>query len=120
MCIIAVDFDGTLCAKKYPEIGRANTELISWLILCKSDGYKLILNTCRSGELLAEAVAWCEKQGLQFDAVNENLPDMITKFGGDCRKICADIYIDDLAFRPEEITERLKRGGQDDFRQNNS
>lgn len=30
--IIAVDFDGTLCENKWPEIGEPNTELISYLI----------------------------------------------------------------------------------------
>ena len=41
----------------------------------------------------------CAEQGLIFDAVNENLPDMIEKFGGDSRKIFADVYIDDKALR---------------------
>lgn len=110
MCIIAVDFDGTLCKKKYPEIGGANTVLINWLIARKREGFRLILNTCRSGKLLAEAVLWCKQYGLEFEAINENLPDMIERFGGDCRKICADIYIDDLACRPEEITTKIERG----------
>ena len=30
--IIAVDFDGTLCENKWPEIGEPNTELISYLL----------------------------------------------------------------------------------------
>lgn len=29
--IIAVDFDGTLCVNKYPEIGDPNKELIAYL-----------------------------------------------------------------------------------------
>lgn len=29
--IIAVDFDGTLCENKWPEIGAANEELIEYL-----------------------------------------------------------------------------------------
>lgn len=31
--IIAVDFDGTLCENKWPEIGEPNTELIGYLIM---------------------------------------------------------------------------------------
>lgn len=95
--IIAVDFDGTLCENKWPEIGKANTYLIDYLLSAKRHNNKLILWTCRSGERLDEAVAWCAERGLIFDAVNENLPEAIEKFGSDSRKVFADMYIDDKA-----------------------
>ena len=41
--------------------------------------------------------------GLEFDAVNENLPEINELFGGDCRKIYADVYLDDKSARPEEV-----------------
>jgi hypothetical protein len=47
--------------------------------------------------LLNDAVHWCEKTGLIFDAINENLPEIIEAFGSDTRKIFATEYIDDLA-----------------------
>ena len=53
--------------------------------------------TCRSGIQLTQAVFFCKSYGLEFDAVNENLPDIIEKYGNDSRKISADIYIDDKA-----------------------
>lgn len=96
--IIAVDFDGTLCENKWPEIGEPNIRLIECL---KEDqreyGTKLILWTCRAGEKLEEAVNWCADHGLVFDAVNENLPEVVEWMGGDTRKIFADRYIDDRA-----------------------
>lgn len=95
--IIAVDFDGTLCEDKYPEIGEANRNLIEYLIPARHYGCKLILWTSRSGDRLKEAVEWCKQQGLIFDAINENLPESIERFGGDSRKIFADQYIDDRA-----------------------
>ena len=95
--IIAVDFDGTLCVNRYPEIGFANYELIHYLKEQQEYGAKLILWTCRSGKLLADAVLWCREMGLMFDAVNENLPEIIEAFGADTRKIFANEYIDDLA-----------------------
>lgn len=112
--IIAVDFDGTLCSNAWPYIGSANHYLMSILIrLRQNKGYKLILWTCRTGQQLEEAVAWCKERGLEFDAVNENLPEMIEAFGGDTRKIVADYYLDDksvcalqlgtLAFEKEEV-----------------
>lgn len=93
--IVAVDFDGTLCEDNYPKIGEANEELIEYLKAWKKWGGKLILWTCRNGGKLLDAVEWCEKRGLIFDAVNENLPEIIDQVGGDTRKIFADEYIDD-------------------------
>ena len=37
---------------------------------------------------------------MECDAVNENLPERIEFFGGDCRKVGADVYIDDRAWNP--------------------
>ena len=101
--IIAVDFDGTLCENKYPNIGEPNEELINYLKRRRAEGDKIILWTCRSTDLLREAVLWCYSYGLVFDAVNENLPEIIESFGSDTRKIFADIYIDDKSMNCYKI-----------------
>lgn len=96
--VIAVDFDGTLCRDAWPGIGAANHRLIKKLKARHQEpGVKLILWTCREDEPLREAIRWCAAHGLAFDAVNENLPDRIAQYGGDCRKVNADLYIDDKA-----------------------
>ena len=41
-------------------------------------------------------MSFCRDRGLNFDAVNDNLPE-IKQSCGDRRKIIADIYIDDRA-----------------------
>ena len=41
--IIGVDFDGTLCEHKYPEIGNPYLILINTLKQLRNDGHKLIL-----------------------------------------------------------------------------
>lgn len=64
----------------------------------KTVGAKIILWTCRTGKMLDNAVAWCSEQGLEFDAVNQNLPAVIEAFGDDTRKIFANMYIDDRNF----------------------
>lgn len=96
--IIAVDFDGTICENKYPAIGEPRRSTISYLKEKQKKGAKLILWTCRVDELLDSAVKWCRNQGLIFDAVNENLPEVVAAFGGDTRKIFANEYIDDRNF----------------------
>jgi len=90
--IIAVDFDGTLCVNEWPKIGRANMSTVDKLIDLRAAGHKVILWTCREGELLEQAVQWCILRGLEFDAVNENI---IKTEGKDTRKVWADVYIDD-------------------------
>lgn len=95
--VYAVDFDGTLCESIWPGIGSPNLYLINHLIKRRKQGHKVILWSCREGERLQEAVEWCRRFGLDFDAVNENIPEMIEWQGGDSRKIAADVYIDDKA-----------------------
>lgn len=69
--IIAVDFDGTLCSECYPAIGMPNLPLFALLKGARRQGKKVILWTCRCGDLLEEAVAWCRMFGLEFDAVKK-------------------------------------------------
>lgn len=97
MSIIAVDFDGTLCKDKYPKVGEPNMPLLRWLIARRAMGDRVILWTCRCGAMLEKAIVWCGAFGLEFDAVNANLPENVVKYGNDCRKVFADIYLDDKA-----------------------
>lgn len=94
---IAIDFDGTLCINKFPEIGMPKWDTFIDAFVEQSKGHKLILWTCRTGEMLDNAVKWCKERGLVFDAINENLPERIEYLGSDCRKIGADEYWDDRA-----------------------
>ena len=66
--------------------------------------------TCRCGNQLEEAVEWCRKWELEFDAVNENLPEIIERYGSDGRKIYADVYIDDKSCFPWEVKKDEKVG----------
>lgn len=102
---IAVDFDGTLCSVNWPGIGEPDLRLIEWLKKQQKGGCKLILWTCRCGKLLDEAVEWCKNYGLEFDAVNDNLEEMIELYGNNCRKVFADMYLDDHNADAEELME---------------
>ena len=99
--IYAVDFDGTLCENEWPGIGKPNYTLIQILKALRENGNKIILWTCRTTDRLNEAVAWCKEQGLEFDAVNENLPEIIGQFGTESRKVFADVYVDDKVISPD-------------------
>lgn len=101
--IIAVDFDGTLSLGPWPGVGPANEELFAFLKSRQDKGVKLILWTCREGESLDAAVSFCKEQGLRFDAVNDNLPEIVDKYGTNSRKISCDYYIDDRAILAQEF-----------------
>ena len=99
----AVDFDGTLCQSMYPKIGAARQNIIDYVKSLKADGNKVILWTCRVGDKLDEAVAWCSERGIEFDGINENFQDVIDAYGGDTRKVVADVYLDDKALNTDDI-----------------
>ena len=101
--IIAVDFDGTLCFSNWPELGEPNIPLIEYLKTQQRIGNKLILWTCRSGDNLEQAILWCKDYDLFFDAVNDNLPEIVELYGNNSRKITCDWYIDDRAMLPGEV-----------------
>lgn len=93
---IAVDFDGTIVEHKYPEIGRElpfATETLKMLI---ADGHRLILWSVREGELLDNAVKWCEERGVQFFAINKDFPEEnAAEYKDHSRKLKVDMFIDD-------------------------
>ena len=108
--IYALDFDGTLSmGADWPAIGQPNEALFHYMIEEKAAGARIILFTCRNGKDLEKAINFCTMNGLEFDAINENLSELIELYGGDTRKINADYYIDDKALNPirEKEAERL-------------
>lgn len=116
---IAVDFDGTLARKSWPDINDNtvwNSVLSDWLMKRKAQGDYVMLWTCRENyggirfpdkEYLNDAVRCCTRHQLFFDGVNRNVGEAFgeylsgtEKYG---RKLCADVYIDDrsLPFNPD-------------------
>lgn len=96
--IIAVDFDGTIVEHKYPAIGKERPFATACLRQLMQDGHKLILWSVREGELLDEAVKWCEERGVRFYSVNADIDEDASAHQGTThysRKIKADMFIDD-------------------------
>ncbi|EGK01830.1 MULTISPECIES: BT0820 family HAD-type phosphatase [Dysgonomonas] len=91
--VIAVDFDGTIVEHEYPKIGRAIPFAIETLLQLQKEGHILLMWTVRDGDLLQEAVNYCEKKGLKFYAANKNHPDEDVSTAS--RKLNAEMFIDD-------------------------
>lgn len=99
MSIIAVDFDGTLCEHKYPDIGREVPGAFAVLKELQAAGHRLILWTMRcdspkEGPVLTDAVRWCADRGVTFWGINCN-PEQHT--WSKSPKQYAHVYIDDAA-----------------------
>lgn len=125
MKIIAVDFDGTLCEDNYPAIGKPNNDVITRLKEEQERGSKIILWTCRTGNILNAALEWCKNRGIRFDAINENISEMIERFGNNPRKIGADEYWDDravhvLSEEPHDEYQRVVEELYDIYRKKNA
>ncbi|WP_019037977.1 BT0820 family HAD-type phosphatase [Psychroflexus tropicus] len=92
--VLAIDFDGTIVDNKYPDIGKPKLFAFETLKKLQKEGFVLILWTYRDGERLQEAVDYCQKNGIEFYAVNKSYPEEVytDKIS---RKINADIFIDD-------------------------
>ena len=70
--IVAVDFDGTLVNCQYPQMENPDLLLISYIKKHRND-YIWILNTCRKGQELLDAVYYlANEHNVFFDYINEN------------------------------------------------
>lgn len=92
---IGIDFDGTIVRHEYPELGIPNPMALEYMRQFKAAGAILILWTMRDGKELADAVAYCEKNGVVFDAVNKGIGD---RFWTQSPKAHCNLYIDDAAY----------------------
>jgi|MGYP003446564391 hypothetical protein len=91
---IAIDFDGTIVEHAYPEIGKPIPFAIETLKQLIKDGHQLILWTVREGDLLNDAVNYCRERGVEFYAINADMPDNIAD-NLRSRKLSVDLFIDD-------------------------
>lgn len=97
---IAVDFDGTIIkGHQYPNAITAQPYAIECLKkLQDSPRVKLILWSCRDinsdKDAYNKMIKFIDSKDLHFDAINDNLDDY-KKLGFKCRKIFANLYIDD-------------------------
>ena len=95
--VLAVDFDGTIVENKWPDIGSLNQQAKSIINKFVIGGGKVIVWSCREGLSQYEAENFLKLNGVYYHAFNENVPERIESYGNDCRKVGADLYVDDLS-----------------------
>jgi len=93
--VLAIDFDHTICMSNYPEVGPIKEDAKEVINTLYKEGFGIIINTCREGLPLASAINWLKENDIPYHYINCNFPYLITKYKADCRKISADMYIDD-------------------------
>lgn len=97
--VVKIDCDGTLGRECYPSLPKEPFPfVIESFTKMEMLGWKKILCTCREGPELTPALEWCDKWGLKFDAVNDNMDGLKKAFGNNPRKVHGDIMIDDRNF----------------------
>lgn len=92
--VLAIDFDGTICDESFPEIGNLKPNADKYINRLHDEGFHIVINTCRSGRYEGMAHQFLKELGVRYHFMNCNMPYMIDEYGQDCRKISADIYID--------------------------
>jgi len=90
---IALDFDGTLVTHSYPHVGLDIGAQPILAMLYRS-GHRFILNTMRSDDTLADAVKWCNINGIPLKGINEHPTQ---KSWTNSPKIYSQLYLDDAA-----------------------
>lgn len=96
--LIAVDFDGTIVEHAYPQIGEERPFATDVLRRMLHHRHLLMLWTVREGELLEQAVEWCQERGVKFAAINGEWTEEFSLASPDqatTRKPDADLFIDD-------------------------
>ena len=93
--IIAIDFDGTVHTGEWPSVGSMRKDAGIVMKKLIDEGYGIIINTCREGIPLYDGILWMDHNGIPYHYINCNFPHIIEHYGADCRKISADLYIDD-------------------------
>jgi hydroxymethylpyrimidine pyrophosphatase-like HAD family hydrolase len=111
--IFAIDFDGTIVKEEWPGIGPLLPGAAEALREIHAMGHTIIIWTLRSRSRLREAVDFMRANDIPFDYVNENCAALLDKYKSDCRKVAADVYVDDRGIGKwtwADVIERARAG----------
>jgi len=99
MAIFAIDFDGTIVEHEFPDIGPEKFGAIETMKALQKVRHKIIIWTCRTGEMLDVMEQWFKKKNFVPDSINKSLVPY-SSYGFSFPKVYADIYLDDRSFPP--------------------
>lgn len=110
--ILAIDFDETIAINSpFPNIISFIEGANVYIRKLFDEGYYIIINTCRTGVHAQQAIDFLHLHNVPFHQFNENHPSLINFYEIDCRKISADVYVDDKCIMGlpswEEIYNRI-------------
>lgn len=106
--ILAIDFDNTIVdVREFPHIHGFRKGAKQYINKLYEEGYYVIIWTCRTDNATctdnSDAVRFLKENGVKFHLVNDNHYALQNHFGNNCRKISADIYVDDKGLWPFNI-----------------
>lgn len=100
---VAFDFDGTIVEDSFPNITKLRPYAKEVINKFSAMGGRVLIHTCRTGELEQDVIDFLEKEGIHYDTINANHPEMQAMYGNDPRKLGADLYIDDKGYKVNKI-----------------
>ncbi len=96
--VLVVDFDGTIAhwaRRGFPAIGKPIDGAQRFLRLLRSEGWKIIVHSCRNGaEQEASMAAWLAEHDIPYDEINRN-----SDYPWADGKPVGDVYLDDRGLR---------------------
>lgn len=97
---VAIDFDGTIVEHMFPEIGAIKQNVVDKIKKWYAEGHTIIIWTCRTDQYAEEAKKFLDDNEIPYHYFNENPTN---PFGDRCRKILADVYLDDRALNVDDL-----------------
>ena len=71
--ILAIDFDLTICMSDYPKLGPIREGAKEAITKLYNDGFGIVVNTCREGHPLSDAMHWLKDNDIPYHYVNCNM-----------------------------------------------
>lgn len=94
--ILSIDFDETVVTTtNFPVIDGLKPNAKRYINQLYNEGFFIIINTCRTGIHQDKAEKFLIDNEINFHLINENNTDLIDYYKTNCKKISADIYLDD-------------------------
>lgn len=103
--VAAFDLDGTVveCDGSHSpaQFGPVMQGMVREMTVLRNHGWKIVIWTCRGEDEEGPLADYLMRQGVPFDAINMNI------HGASCRKIHADVYVDDKGITFTGVSEGL-------------